>query len=131
MRAQWAARPFVWQIYPTEDGAHYVKMAAFLARYTDGLDRAQAAAVAGLWEAWNRPPGGQHEGAATPGLAEAWAAFIAREPALTEHARRWARRLEAQNELADAACRFRRQRSTITGFAGAIFPNKSGFSVDL
>ena len=74
VRAQWAARPFVWQVYPTEDGAHYVKMAAFLARYTEGLDRAQAAAVAGLWEAWNRPPGGQHEGAAAPSLAEAWAA---------------------------------------------------------
>ena len=100
VRAQWAARPFVWNVYPTEDGAHYVKMAAFLARYTEGLDRAQAAAVAGLWEAWNRPPDGRHEGAAAPSLAEAWAAFIARRPALEDHARRWEKRLRAQNELA-------------------------------
>jgi uncharacterized repeat protein (TIGR03837 family) len=100
VRAQWAARPFVWQVYPTEDGAHYVKMAAFLARYTEGLDRAQAAAVAGLWEAWNRPPGGQHEGAAAPSLAEAWAAVIGRREALEEHSRRWARRLQGQYELA-------------------------------
>ena len=45
VRAQWAARPFVWHIYPTDDGAHWVKLEAFLARYTAGMDRAHAACV--------------------------------------------------------------------------------------
>ena len=37
LRAQWAARPFAWHIYPTADDAHQVKLEAFLARYTAGL----------------------------------------------------------------------------------------------
>src|SRR5688572_14000245 len=32
VRAQWAGRPFAWNVYPTDDGAHWIKMAAFLAR---------------------------------------------------------------------------------------------------
>ena len=55
VRAQWAGRPFVWHIYPTDDGAHWVKLAAFL-RAIPALDRARAAAGDGLWEAWNRRP---------------------------------------------------------------------------
>jgi uncharacterized repeat protein (TIGR03837 family) len=31
VRAIWAAKPFVWQIYPQTDGAHHVKLDAFLA----------------------------------------------------------------------------------------------------
>ncbi|MEY4713523.1 MAG: hypothetical protein RIS88_2973 [Pseudomonadota bacterium] len=30
VRALWAGRPFVWQIYPQEDGAHHAKLDAFL-----------------------------------------------------------------------------------------------------
>ena len=97
VRAQWAARPFVWHIYPTADNAHWVKLSAFLLRYCDGLDRAQAAAVTGLWEAWNQ------RGTVTSvegGLPGAWADFIARREALALHARRWADGLAARRDLA-------------------------------
>ena len=30
MRAIWAGKPFVWQIYPQDDGVHAVKLNAFL-----------------------------------------------------------------------------------------------------
>ena len=30
VRALWAGRPFVWQIYPQDDGAHHAKLEAFL-----------------------------------------------------------------------------------------------------
>lgn len=30
VRAIWAAKPFVWQIYPQQDGAHHAKLRAFL-----------------------------------------------------------------------------------------------------
>ena len=30
VRALWAGAPFVWQIYPQDDGAHHVKLEAFL-----------------------------------------------------------------------------------------------------
>ena len=100
VRAQWAGRPFVWNIYPTEDGAHWVKMSAFLARYTAALDRAQAAAVTLLWEAWNRTAEGGEGQAAGPGMAEAWPAFIARREALAAHALDWSGALGNHRDLA-------------------------------
>jgi uncharacterized repeat protein (TIGR03837 family) len=33
VRAQWAAKPFIWDIYPQEDGVHLEKLAAFLNIY--------------------------------------------------------------------------------------------------
>ena len=106
VRAQWAARPFVWHVYPTADNAHYVKLAAFLARYTEGLDRAHAAAVAGMWEAWNRQDDSPAPEGVRPGIADSWAAFIARHDALRGHARAWSERLAARPDLAAALVDF-------------------------
>lgn len=99
VRAQWAARPFVWHIYPQEDGAHWVKLAAFLRRYTEALDRARTAAVTGLWEAWNRRDDDVPGKTAPPPLAEAWAAFIARREALQAHAEAWCRTQSERPDL--------------------------------
>ncbi|APV50319.1 hypothetical protein BWI17_11830 [Betaproteobacteria bacterium GR16-43] len=90
VRAQWAGRPFVWHIYPTEDGAHWKKLTAFLARYTEGMDREDALAVSTLWGAWNR--GGN--------VGSAWHAFADRLPSLEAHAQRWAAKLGARRDLA-------------------------------
>ena len=96
VRAQWAARPFVWHIYPTDDNAHWVKLAAFLARYTAGMDRAHAVKVTALWEAWN---GGE-------ALARAWPAFDAALPVAAAHAEEWAARLALRPDLATQLVRF-------------------------
>jgi uncharacterized repeat protein (TIGR03837 family) len=106
VRAQWAARPFVWHAYPTADNAHYVKLAAFLARYTEGLDRAHAAAVAGMWEAWNRRDDSPAPQGVRPGIADCWPAFIARREALAAHTRAWCDRLAARPDLAAALVEF-------------------------
>lgn len=90
VRAQWAARPFVWNIYPQDDGAHWVKLAAFLARYTAGMDRAHAACVTAMWEGWNRGEA----------MALAWPAFDARLAALAPQAEDWAARLASRADLA-------------------------------
>ncbi|MDT3296139.1 elongation factor P maturation arginine rhamnosyltransferase EarP [Shewanella sp. SP2S2-6] len=37
LRAQWAAKPFIWHIYPQEDDYHLVKLEAFLKLYCDNL----------------------------------------------------------------------------------------------
>ncbi|GGI88548.1 elongation factor P maturation arginine rhamnosyltransferase EarP [Shewanella gelidii] len=37
LRAQWAAKPFIWHIYPQDEDYHLVKLAAFLERYTEKL----------------------------------------------------------------------------------------------
>ncbi len=109
VRAQWAARPFVWHIYPQDEGAHWVKLAAFLARYTAGLDRTHAAAVTGLWEAWNAARPGRCRGSAAPALGEAWAAFVARprgpggaRPAVERGARRPRTQFRFRGTLAEA-----------------------------
>jgi uncharacterized repeat protein (TIGR03837 family) len=47
VRAQWAAKPFVWQIYPQHDAAHAAKLGAFL----DRLPRVPG--LPELWQAWN------------------------------------------------------------------------------
>jgi uncharacterized repeat protein (TIGR03837 family) len=47
VRAQWAARPFVWQIYPQLDGAHLRKLEAFAERFGASVG------VRRLWHGWN------------------------------------------------------------------------------
>lgn len=106
VRAQWAARPFVWQIYPTEDGAHWVKLAAFLTRYTAALPRDKAAAVTSMWEAWNARADLPDPAPARPAVAQAWAEFIARRDALQAHARDWAHDLSRRPDLAAAIVDF-------------------------
>lgn len=90
VRAQWAARPFVWHIYPQQDDAHFDKLEAFLARYCSGLDAAAASALAGFWRAWNG------RGVLPP----AWSALLAVLPAIDAHALAWCSRLSAQTDLA-------------------------------
>jgi uncharacterized repeat protein (TIGR03837 family) len=106
VRAQWAARPFVWQIYPTEDAAHWIKLAAFLTRYTAALPRDKAAAMTALWEAWNARADMPDPGTPRPALATAWAEFIARREPLLEHARTWAHELSRRPDLAAAMVDF-------------------------
>lgn len=96
VRAQWAARPFVWHVYPTDDGAHWVKLAAFLARYTAGMDRAPASCVTALWEGWNR---GET-------VARTWTPFDAALAAVSPHAEDWAARLATQPDLASQLVNF-------------------------
>jgi uncharacterized repeat protein (TIGR03837 family) len=54
VRAQWAGKPFVWQIYPQHDGAHLIKLEAFIDRFGQRLsDDAASASVAAFFRAWN------------------------------------------------------------------------------
>ncbi len=90
VRAQWAGRPFVWHIYPQHDGVHLDKLEALCRRYVQGLPAEAAAAVRGLWSAWNADAGR---------MGAAWPAFVARRGLLTEHTQAWATGLSA-NDLA-------------------------------
>ncbi|MCF1427069.1 MAG: elongation factor P maturation arginine rhamnosyltransferase EarP [Shewanella sp.] len=49
VRAQWAARPFIWHIYQQEDDYHLVKLEAFMRLYCDNL----APEVAQSWQQLN------------------------------------------------------------------------------
>jgi uncharacterized repeat protein (TIGR03837 family) len=65
VRAQWAGKPFVWQIYPQHDGAHAAKLHAFLDLFLAGADEPLADGVRRIWRAWNGLP--DHRGAAVAG----------------------------------------------------------------
>lgn len=97
VRAQWAARPLIWQVYPQADAAHLRKLDAFLERHGAGLDAASAAAVRALHRAWNGEPAS---------VAEAWQEWCVRLPALHAHAVDWARTLERGPELAAELVKF-------------------------
>lgn len=54
LRAQWAARPFLWHIYPQEEEAHLDKLQAFLDRYTENMSPVLASAVQQLFLTFNQ-----------------------------------------------------------------------------
>ena len=53
VRAIWAGRPFLWQIYPQHDGAHATKFAAFLTRASQAAEPAVAEAIRRAAWRWN------------------------------------------------------------------------------
>jgi uncharacterized repeat protein (TIGR03837 family) len=53
IRAIWAGKPFVWQIYPQDDDAHHAKLEAFLNVYLANADTALAAQIRAAHLAWN------------------------------------------------------------------------------
>jgi uncharacterized repeat protein (TIGR03837 family) len=98
VRAQWAARPFVWHIYPQEDAAHRIKLSAFLDRYCADMPAAATAALRAFWEDWNH------------GDATDWPLFLQHRATLESHARHWATQLAAQVDLAENLVHFAESR---------------------
>ncbi|HVF62801.1 MAG TPA: elongation factor P maturation arginine rhamnosyltransferase EarP [Casimicrobiaceae bacterium] len=102
VRAQWAAKPLVWDIYAQSAGAHLVKLDAFLDRYTASCNGDAADSV----RAFNRAFASQHGLAA----AHAWRTFRDALPSIEAHARRWSAMLAAQSDLATRLMAFVRER---------------------
>lgn len=94
VRAQWAQRPFVWQIYTQSESAHFVKLDAFLDRYLVQFDGAEQ--VRQFWRAWN--------GVGEIGIA--WQHFAAILPQIEQHGKVWATELDQVGNLADNLVRF-------------------------
>jgi uncharacterized repeat protein (TIGR03837 family) len=87
VRAQWAGKPFIWQIYPQHDAVHLKKLEAFLILYGETLSQSANEALKGLWQAWNG------NGAA----GQWWPAFVAARGELERHAQHWSRQLAGNN----------------------------------
>lgn len=94
VRAQWAGAPFVWQIYAQSDGAHVVKLDAFVERFIAGAGLAppDAAALHALFRAWN-------------GLGR-WPARLPEEQAWRRGCERWRAGLLGQTDLTTRLLRF-------------------------
>ena len=91
VRVQWAARPFIWHIYPQHDQVHLKKLRAFMDIYCSGLPPDEARVLRAWWEWWNTGE--------SPGSAPLWSDILAYEPVLRQHAQAWAQQLSG-NSLA-------------------------------
>jgi uncharacterized repeat protein (TIGR03837 family) len=112
VRAQWAARPFVWHIYPQADDAHLPKLDAALEHYAraapqgtarraprrasdehpHALPPAARDALTRFWHAWN--------GVGNPDWTALWTDLVHHLPALTARAGQWAHELARAGDLA-------------------------------
>jgi uncharacterized repeat protein (TIGR03837 family) len=103
VRAQWAARPFVWQAYPQHDSAHRLKVQSFLARYLGASVMGSTAGIVDVWSAWNGLLPASR-------IAPAWKACLALEAGLGIIAASWVQQLQALGDLAGNLARFCTER---------------------
>lgn len=90
VRAQFAARPLVWQAYRQEEEAHFAKLEAFLDLYCGRMDTDLAELTRRIWRAWNRETD----------IGALWPAWRASLPGLERHARVWCDHLAEQPDTA-------------------------------
>ncbi len=92
VRAQWAIKPFIWNIYPQAESVHWKKLDAFLHQYTAQMPVEMAAAVRALWTCWNGKDVID---------TVVWMNFLAMREPLVRHNDNWVNQLLAQqNDLA-------------------------------
>jgi len=101
VRAQLAARPFVWHIYPQEDDAHRKKLEDFLQRYTQGMNDETVRMIAAMWHAWN---GMEH-------FSGQWRSLRSAMPELSSHAIAWSQQVLQNGDLATNLVQFVREIS--------------------
>ncbi len=90
VRAIWAGRPFIWHIYPQEDAAHHLKLAALLQQMNAVTSPDIAAITLEFWRHWNKIE--NHPYAATR-----WLENLARIKIAQQH---WTQYLSQHNDLA-------------------------------
>jgi len=96
VRAQWAARPLVWQPYVQREDAHRLKLDAFLGRYAAGMGDEAAQSLSTFSHAWI----GEGE------AGKAWMGLATALPALSAHAPAWSASLASMPDLAASLVRF-------------------------
>jgi len=94
VRAQWAARPFIWQIYPQQENAHHPKLEAFLDLYCQELAEDAAHALRLLHQSWNN------------NAQLDWNSYWMHRKALQRHAAVWAEQRAQMPDLASSLVDF-------------------------
>ena len=101
VRAQWAARPFIWHIYPQPDNAHHAKLNAFLEQYTAESAPDLSVKLSKFMRAWN---------GIAPFSANDWEAMAAILPQWRQHAMIWQRQSIEQVDLCARLVQFCQSR---------------------
>ena len=96
IRAHWAAKPFIWQIYRQEQQAHLEKLQAFMQRYCAFMPPAVAKALQQFWLDWN----------SDADLSASWPGFAKILPQIGEHNQDWRSALTANGDLASNLVHF-------------------------
>ncbi len=99
VRAQWAGKPLLWQIYPQQENAHMDKLDAFLALYCAGLSPAASTALQAQWRAWN----------SGNDIAQSWLSLRAVWPELEAHAEAWCKKQSARTNISTSLVQFFRK----------------------
>jgi uncharacterized repeat protein (TIGR03837 family) len=86
VRAQWAARPFIWHIYPQDENLHHVKLRAFLQKYA-----VTTQSLVDFSECWNGAREGQ--------MDALWTSLQAELPAIVRRAHAWETQMSANGDL--------------------------------
>lgn len=100
VRAQWAARPFLWHIYPQEDLAHMAKLDDFLDHYLASLPPQTAQWLRAFSHALNH-------GEEVRTLWQQWPDHAA---ILRQHARDWSQKLLVDGDLVTRLVKFLESR---------------------
>lgn len=100
VRAQWAARPFLWHIYPQDDQAHIAKLDDFLDHYL-----AQLPADGSQWlRAFSHALNHGHD------VGELWGQWPKYAALWQQHARAWSHKLLADGDLVTRLVKFLESR---------------------
>jgi uncharacterized repeat protein (TIGR03837 family) len=102
LRAQFSAKPLIWNIYAQGEDAHIPKLQAFLKRYSTKLSHPCAQTLADFHAMWNQ--GGRAKGSE-------WSDLVSCLPELTSHAVRWMEEIGGRESLADLLLRFARKQT--------------------
>ena len=103
VRAQWAGKPMLWQIYPQQEDAHLVKLDAFLDLFLAGLSQSVADPIRSFYRAWN----GQGVEQLSP---EMWSCWMKNLPDIRKHSTDWTKRLLNQQDLCSNLVNFARSQ---------------------
>ena len=102
VRAQWAGKPFVWQIYPQKDNAHQIKLQIFLEHYLSGLSKKDIAKIMkNMWYAWNNFEKQKDFS------IQMWIKHLFQEAhVLEKHALAWTKQMKENQDFASSLFRF-------------------------
>lgn len=96
VRAQLAGKPFVWHIYPQEEGIHLIKLQAFLDKYLQTASPSLAQVISDFWLKWNT--GEQRDGV--------WQTLLEELEPWQQHSVNWERSLAQESDLAANLVRY-------------------------
>ncbi|MAD76101.1 MAG: elongation factor P maturation arginine rhamnosyltransferase EarP [Rheinheimera sp.] len=104
IRAHWAGKPFVWQIYRQQENAHLLKLQAFLDHYCRQMPAGLAAPVQQWYLDWN----------IDRNLTNSWQQFYPLLREITDYNQQWRQQLLANGDLASNLVHFAKKKFIIT-----------------